>query len=189
MENCTKLPNLFILPFTQILFPWLIVIGIISSATIGAYLLIVKPRMREAYGLITSFVAIGALLGITAGASKTPVIGTFLPALITLVTAITGYIFTRDGLAKFRPVIPFCFVGMMMATVVNLFAGTSISERSRIYDRDYDAWLLERKMVIDVQKEFMLLMAKNGEFTSFPPPIKPAPCEPQTKIQALHHIY
>lgn len=177
MGKCTQSAILFISPFIQILLPWLVVIVIIAIVTSGAYRLIVKPPLREAYGLITSFISIGALLGITAGASKTPVLGTFLPALITLITAITGYIFTRDGLAKFRPIIPFCLVGMMMATVINLFAGTSIAEQSRIFDRSYDAWLLERKMVIDVQKEFMLIMAKKGDFTSFPPSIMNAPCE------------
>jgi hypothetical protein len=177
MENCTPTANLFWVPLTKILIPWLAVVALLTLISIIAYRLVIKKRTRDAYGLITSFVAIGALLGITAGASKSPVIGTFLPALITLITAVVGYLFTRDSLEKWRPVIPFCLIGMMMASVVNMFAGTSLTEMHRSYERAYEVWLLEQKMLIDLQKEFMLLKAKEGKFASFPPPGSATPCE------------
>lgn len=145
MDKCPQALSLFWRPLTQILFPWLAVVVGLAVAVIILYCLLVKTRSKEAYGIIATFVSIGALLGITAGASKTPVIGTFLPALITLIAAVIGYLFTRDGLVRWRPLIPFCVMGMMVASVVNMFVGTSINELSRSYERQYDVWLLEKK--------------------------------------------
>ncbi len=88
-----------------------------------------------------------------------------------------GYLFTKDSLAKWRPVIPFCVIGMMMASVVNMFAGTSLAEFSRIYDRKYDVWLLERKMKIEVQKETMLAIIRAGNRMVFPIQKEVEPCK------------
>lgn len=177
MGMCTKTWDIFLTPLTDVLLPWItVVIGLTGAAAL-TYRFIVSDRSMEAYGLIATFVSIGALLGITAGATKTPVIGTFLPALITFITAIMGYFFTRDGLAKWRPAIPFCVLGMMMASVVNTFAGSSITERSRAFDRGNEVWLLEKKMEIEVQKEIMLATIRAGNRVVFAPPTEAEPCE------------
>jgi FtsH-binding integral membrane protein len=177
MVKCSKALAIFWTPTTEVLLPWLIIVICITGIVIIAYRFIIRTRSREAYGLIATFVSIGALLGITAGATRTPVIGTFLPALITFITAIMGYLFTREGLTKWRPAIPFCVLGMMMASVVNTFAGSSITERSRDFDRNYEVWLMEKKMEIEVKKEVMLAQVRAGNRVTFAPSEEADPCE------------
>lgn len=162
---------------TDVLLPWLTIVIGLTAVVALAYKLIVRAGSRESYGLIAMFVSIGALLGITAGATKTPVIGTFLPALITFITAIMGYLFTREGLAKWRPAIPFCLLGMMMASLVNTFAGSSITERSRGLDRGHEVWLLEKKMEIEIQKEILLTQVRAGKHVVFAPSTITTLCE------------
>ncbi|MNH44954.1 hypothetical protein D3C79_1072630 [compost metagenome] len=64
-----------------------------------------------------------------------------------------------------------------MASVVNTFAGTSITERSRAFDRSNEVWLLEKKMEIEVQKEIMLATIRAGNRVTFAPPTEAEPCE------------
>lgn len=177
MEKCSQMWDVFWMPVTEVLLPWLVIVISLTGIVILAYRFIIRNRSREAYGLIATFVSIGALLGITAGATRTPVIGTYLPALITFITAILGYLFTREGLAKWRPAIPFCVLGMMMASVVNTFAGSAITERSRAFDRSREVWLLEKKMEIEIQKEIMLAHIHAGKRVTFAPPTEADPCQ------------
>lgn len=134
----------------------------------AAYWFSSKDTAPEKGCLIFGFVALGAMVGITAGASKTPVLGTFLPALLTFTSGLLGYLFSRDSLIEWRKVLPFCMAGMLAASVLNAFSGTAIKGEYQRFEREYEVWLLEKKNALEVQKEILLQKAKSGRNVVYP---------------------
>src|SRR4029077_9944044 len=81
---------------------------LICTAAISVPLLFMHKKMQAtaptgAPLFIVVFALLGAITGICTRASRQPVVGTILPAILTLMTAIFGYAFTRDSLVQMRP--------------------------------------------------------------------------------------
>jgi hypothetical protein len=72
---------------------------------------------------IIVFALLGAVVGDCVGVSREPVVGTVIPAVLTLFAAFGGYAFTNEGLAKIRPVIPFCLFALVLLTLHWVFVG------------------------------------------------------------------
>ena len=68
-----------------------------------------------------AFALLGGTLGMLTGASKTPVLSTTLPALVTLVTVYLGYIVQKDTHAELRAVSPAFVFSLLIAAVFMAF--------------------------------------------------------------------
>jgi hypothetical protein len=148
--------------------PWVTIVLALSIGIYGVYRFSTNDCAAEKGWLILGFVALGAMVGITAGASKTPVLGTFLPAFLTFISGLLGYLFSKDSLTEWRKVIPFCMAGMLFASVLNAFAGTAIKGEHQKFEREYEIWLLEKKNALEVQKQILLTKAKAGKSVIYP---------------------
>ena len=166
--NYTESWALFWNAINLVFFPWLSVVLVLSLSIYGFYRFTIKDYSIEKGWLIVGFVALGAMVGITAGASKTPVLGTFLPAFLTFISGILGYLFSKESLSEWRKVIPFCMAGMLSASVLNAFVGTAIKGEYLKFEREYEIWLLEKKNSLEVQKELLIAKAKSGKNVVFP---------------------
>jgi hypothetical protein len=137
--------------------------------SIGAIIIIViiryctKPKIKGWQSVIYAFALLGGLVGILVGASKTPVVGTILPAILTFVTALLAYLFGKENLAQWRPVIPFCIIVMLITALYGSFMGSSMRKQHDDAEREYKEWLSHyEKVELEVAKN-AYLRALKGE--------------------------
>jgi len=180
MNSCVNYAESWMLFWNTInivFLPWISLVLVISLSIYGFYRLTIQDYSIEKGWLIVGFVALGAMVGITTGASKTPVLGTFLPAFLTFISGILGYLFSKESLSDWRKVIPFCMAGMLSASVLNAFVGTAIKGEYLKFDREYEVWLLEKKNSLQVQKELLIAKAKLGKNVVYPEPVQVNDCK------------
>lgn len=166
MNSCVSYSEswqLFWDSINTVFIPWITIVLILSLSIYFVYRHATADKEIEKGWLIVGFVALGGMVGITAGASKTPVLGTFLPAFLTFISGVLGYLFSKESLNEWRKVIPFCMAGMLSASVLNAFAGTAIKGEYQRYEKEYEVWLLEKKNSLEVQKQVLLAKAKEGK--------------------------
>jgi hypothetical protein len=102
---------------------------------------------------IITFALLGSVSGICVGSSRTAVVGTVLPALLTLMTALCGYAFTKDGLKDMRPVLPFGLMALLVSAMYCAFVGSKIRFLNESYAIGVQKDLLQYERVeLEIKK-------------------------------------
>jgi predicted neutral ceramidase superfamily lipid hydrolase len=105
-------------------------------------------------GLIAAFACLGLVIGILTGASMTPVVGSLLPALLTLLGALLAYMFGKESLADWRPAIPYCLIALMLSALYGIFMGGTIrGTEQRNADTQHAADLYYEKVDLEVARQ------------------------------------
>jgi len=142
----------------DVFLPALVVVGIIT-------LLVRLPTMLSkgqslapgSTGLIGAFACLGLVIGILTGASMTPVVGSLLPALLTLLGALLAYMFGKESLAVWRPAIPYCLIALMLSALYGIFMGGTIRDTwQRNADIQHAADLYYEKVDLEVARQIRL---------------------------------
>lgn len=128
-------------------FPAALLVGASSGAVCAAARWIGGVRVESAGLLVIAFSLLGAVLGIAGGASRTPVMGELLPAFVTVIAVLLGYIFTKESMAGLRPAIPYCLIAFLVTSLMGLFFGSAIRGKHEKFERDYEKRLLQYKQV------------------------------------------
>lgn len=63
------------------------------------------------------------MLGVFIGASRDPVVGAALPALITFISGLMAYLFSKDEMSQWRPTIPIAILALVAAASAGGFFG------------------------------------------------------------------
>lgn len=139
----------------NVFLPALAVVGII---TLLVRLLPMLSRGQSlapgSTGLIGAFSCLGLVIGILTGASMTPVVGSLLPALLTLLGALLAYMFGKESLAIWRPTVPYCLIVLMLSALYGIFMGGTIRETwQRNADIKRAADLYYEKVTLEVAKQ------------------------------------
>lgn len=133
--------------FTQGIFPVSLPFIIICTVVSFFCSLFSKHSMRVTLPIILAFGFIGGVAGYSAGVSRVPVVGTVIPAMLTLVGGVLGYLFGKDNIKEWRFVIPFCIVILTFNTFTGLFIGSQMRGKFEEYERQYNEWLLKYEKV------------------------------------------
>lgn len=148
---------------------WQYFLPTILFTSIGALLVIMlvqivyKPIVKGWQPVIFSFSLLGGIIGLFVGASKTPVIGTVLPAILTFVAALLAYLFGKENLRDWRPVLPFCIIAVLLTALYGSLMGTSVRKDFEDSEKRYKEWILHyEKVGLEVAKEGYLRIL-NGE--------------------------
>lgn len=103
--------------------------------------------------LIAAFATLGGILGVAVGASRSPELGAILPALLTAITFLLGYLFSREHLLEWRPLIPYCIIALLVTAFYGLFLGSSIRGKHEAFEREHQKRLLYyEKVELEVEK-------------------------------------
>lgn len=145
----------FLLTPLYVLWPTLLFILVISTIASLVSRLVSRIGINGQTALITAFTCLGGILGVIAGASRTPSIGVILPALLTIITILLGYWSGKEGLSEWRPIIPYCIIVLMLSAFYGLFAGATIRMENEQYEKAY-----EKRMLLYKEVELPLLKAK-----------------------------
>lgn len=81
--------------------------------------------------LAVLFAIIGVTLGVLSGASRTPVIGIVLPALLTFVSTLVTYLIDRKagGSVAWRNLMPTAIASLLIASLAGVFYGAELRKR------------------------------------------------------------
>jgi hypothetical protein len=111
-----------------------------------------------------AFGSLGGLLGYSAGASQQSIIGTVLPTLLTLITLLLGYIFSKESLPHLKPLIPFCLLVLILNSFFCLFLGGRVKRQNEDFEREYNKRLLYyEKVELEVEKAKQLKEIEAGQ--------------------------
>ena len=73
--------------------------------------------------------------------------GTVLPAVITFITGLLTYLFGKDSLAEWRPVIPVCVIALLITALFGSLLGAQTRLDSDESEKEYKEWLLYQEHV------------------------------------------
>jgi hypothetical protein len=122
-----------------------------------------RHSVRMTLPLILAFGFMGGVAGFSAGLSRVPVVGTVIPAMLTLVSGFLGYLFGKEHLKEWRLVIPFCILIFTFNSLIGLFIGSQMRGKSEDYERQYNEWLLHyEKVDLEADKKEALEEPKNN---------------------------
>jgi hypothetical protein len=133
--------------FAVVLGPTLGAIIVLSVLGCLALWMAARKALRETVPFVVAFAALGVTTGFAAGDSRVPVVGVMLPAMLTLVSGLMAYLFTKEGLKEWRPIIPWCVTVLTVGGLVGLSLGSTIRARFDQFDRDYAKALLRYERV------------------------------------------
>lgn len=144
----------------DILFPFLIYVSIVSAPLVFV-MLRQQISVQGGISLVVSFTALGGILGWSMGASSTPVVGVLMPAFLTLISALFVYLFSKEQLTEWRPVIPYAIIGMVVSSLLGAGNGAVMRSENEASDRAYNEWLLQYKNVkLEIEKEGLKALIK-----------------------------
>lgn len=93
-------------------------------------LILVARRLLPAHDLIVpislTFAIAGIVLGYFVGASRQPVVAALVPAILTLIGAVTAYALGKDSLAELRPVAGYALAALMLGALSGTVHGQSV---------------------------------------------------------------
>lgn len=139
----------------------------VTLVTLPVYLLARFISKLNAHGqliFLMAFGSLGALLGYSAGASKQSIIGTVLPTLLTLITLMLGYIFSKETLPHLQPIIPYCLLVLILNSFFCLILGGRVKRQNEEFEREYNRRLLWYERVeLEVEKAKQLREVEAGQ--------------------------
>lgn len=122
-----------------------------------------KVNQPEFLSIVFAFAIVGGVVGIAVGASRTPVVGGVFPAILTVFTLMLGYMFTKESIKQYRPLMPYCLIVLMLTAFYGLFSGSAIRGKHEQFQRDYEKRLLYYKEVelpIELEKKRLELKSE-----------------------------
>lgn len=143
----------------------LLVLPVVVSAIAISVVLIAVYRLlqpKEPFAptvFIIVFGVLGGVFGVCVGSSRESVVGTVLPGILTLLTAILTFAFTKDSTAKIRSVIPYSLIALLVMSLHWTFMGSKIRFEFEYRMHPVSAWGMkdwedfQRFEIVDLQLE------------------------------------
>jgi|SoiMethySBSTD1v2_1073268.scaffolds.fasta_scaffold2528137_1 K+-sensing histidine kinase KdpD len=108
-----------------------------------------KLSPRQAAILCLAFGAIGAVTGLFMGASRDSVVGTIVPAFLTVVSGLAAYQFAAPGKVyeTWRKSLPVAIACMFLAAAAGATFGSAMRNQQEEAVRRYEEWKLRYEQV------------------------------------------
>jgi len=133
---------------------------VIAISLIGLILLklIVGGAVSKYIPFLFAFSLLGGVPGVIAGSSQEPIVGAMLTGLLGVVASLLTYLFSKDSLDEWRPVIPFSIIFMVICALGGLTIGGVRKAKFDNFDREYAVYKSElENLYFPVEKEKRLM--------------------------------
>jgi hypothetical protein len=127
-------------------------VAVLASLAIVAIRASSRVQIPGGIPFVIAFTALGVTTGMSAGNSREPVVGALLPAMLTLVSGLLTYLFSKESLANWRQLIPYSIIVLAVGSLVGLSLGSTLRKRLEEDDRAYARALL-RYQSVDLEYE------------------------------------
>lgn len=147
-------------PVSDLLLPTLVATIAVSAA--GAWLAAAtaKRPFTESLLYISPFVWLGGVIGLIAGASQEQIVGGFVTGVLAAVTGLFSYIFAKDAVAEWRPILSIAAVLLCFSAVLGLSLGRIHRAQWVEFERTNARWTEEHQKIdipaLAVQKRYIL---------------------------------
>lgn len=112
-----------------------------------------KKTVHGTLAFLTAFAALGVTTGFAAGDSRAPAIGAMLPAVLGVVSGLLTYLFSKDSLSDWRPIIPAGVTVLVVGGLIGLSFGSTLRGKSDQYEKDYAKYLIRYQYLeLETQK-------------------------------------
>lgn len=133
------------------------------SALLGWFGYRAKVRIGFSFMLsfILAFALIGCVAGSIAGASLETIVGAALAAILGLVSSLLTYLFGKETLRAWRPIIPLALIALLTSTLAGLVIGGS--RRTQLlaaHQGDDDAKAFAQNVDQPAQRELGILLVR-----------------------------
>lgn len=116
---CTVIRDVFVPSSVIILVIWALLIILFYRGFAG------KP-FQYWTSVILAFCVIGMTVGIFTGVSKSPVVGSILPAFLSVISAILIFIFGKEAAGEYHALVPVCIIALTLCTLFGAFYGSGV---------------------------------------------------------------
>ena len=127
-------------PVLELLLPSLLVTIALSILAAALVALAAKRRFGEMLLYLSPFAWLGGVTGVIAGASQEAIVGAFVTGVLTLVTGLFSFVFAKDALSEWRPVLSVAVVLLCISAVVGLSLGRIHRSGWDTYQREHAIW-------------------------------------------------
>ncbi|HET9638301.1 MAG TPA: hypothetical protein VFP12_03765 [Allosphingosinicella sp.] len=143
---------------TEVAIPLVIVIAAVSLLTWLAMRFTIRGQVSKFLPFVIALACLGAVPGEVAGASFEPIVGAMLTGLLGIVSALLAYLFSKDSLQEWRPVIPFALIAMLICALGGLTIGGIRKAQFDQFDREWAIYRSElENLSFPVEKEERLI--------------------------------
>ena len=129
----------YVQPLGNLLLPLLLAAILLSLGTALVARLATGQSLGNMLLYLSPFSWLGGVTGLIAGASQEAIVGAFVTGMLTVVTGLFSFMFAKDALAEWRPVLSLAVVLLCISAVIGLSFG-------RIYKKDWDAYERDRAL-------------------------------------------
>lgn len=112
-------------------------------------------RDPAAFGVLLALASVGALLGVAAGASRTPLVGDVLPIVISVMSGASVFALEKLGRDSLREVMPFGAMAICLTTAASLFWGSNIRAEKEQYEHQVASQEADFKLQQDTRSKFI----------------------------------
>jgi energy-coupling factor transporter transmembrane protein EcfT len=107
---------------------------------------------------LVAFCFLGLVIGLFTGNSKSPVVASLLPVLVTFISGLVAYLAARDTLQAWRKQIPLLLVGFLATTVLSTFYGSYLRGKDQEHENNVRKQMLFYERVqLEYEKARLLL--------------------------------
>jgi hypothetical protein len=97
---------------------------------------------------LSPFAWLGGVTGLIAGASHGEgIVGAFVAGMLTVVAGLFSFIFAKDALSEWRPVLAIAVVLLCINAVIGLSLGGIYKDKWDTYERDLAKWTFEHEHI------------------------------------------
>jgi hypothetical protein len=122
-----------------------------------------KTKVRRDLPFLLAFAFLGGVPGVIAGASQEPIIGAMLTGLLGVISALLSYMFSKEALSEWRPIIPYAIIFMVISALGGLTIGSVRKAKFDNFDREYAVYKSElENLYFPVEKEIRLMRARQA---------------------------
>lgn len=116
--------------------PAVIIVVVVAATTLALGRIMNSLRLADIPALL-AFCLLGLVVGLFTGNSKSPVVASLLPALVTFISGLVAYLAAKDTLQVWRKQIPLLLVGFLATTALSTFYGSFL--RGKDQERENEA--------------------------------------------------
>lgn len=137
----------YVQPIAHLLLPIAVVTILLSIAAALVASTTSNQPIDSMLLYLSPFAWLGGVTGVVAGASHEAIVGAFVTGMLTVVAGLFSFMFAKDALSEWRPVLAIAVVLLSVNAVIGLALGGIYKKDWEGYERERAIWTTQFEKV------------------------------------------